>query len=128
MSAIVFLQIFTLMFVANAVVYAGAFFINGALLPETLSFIYDKTSYIARVVICLISFLTVGNILFAKAFDWFNPVWVAPLNIAAFIFVQIIIAILVNRAWPSVMIIPAVSLILIGAYWVHTLLNVPPSS
>ena len=123
MTVLAFIKIFSFMFLANSVVYAGIFFINGALLPELLASLYSKTSYVMRVIICLVTFLTAGNILFAKAFEWFDPVLVAPLNIIAFVFLQVIIAILVNKVAPSLMIIPALAVVTAGSYWVYTILD-----
>ena len=119
-------QILVLMMVANAVVYAGVFFINAEFIPSVLSDFYAKSSYILRSAICLVTFLLVGNVLFAKAFSWFDPVLVAPVNIVAFVLVQVFIGIIVSKTMPSPMIIPAIAVVTAGSYWVYALLNTSP--
>lgn len=116
-------QILGWMFLANAVVYAGLFFINAELLPSIFSNIYESTTYIARVVICLFTFLTVGNILFTKGFQWFDVSLAVPFNIIGFILVQIVIAVIVSKSWPSLMIIPATLAVCASVYWVYTIIN-----
>lgn len=127
MTPIIFAQILGLMLLANATVYAGIFFINGAFLPGLLAMVYEKTGYVARLAICLVTFLIWGNILFAKGFEWFNPALVAPLNIIAFVLIQILIALLVSKTLPSLMLLPAILIVCASVYWVYVLIT-PPAS
>ena len=123
MQVLVFAQIFLLMFLANAVVYGGVFFINGVLLPSWFAPLYAHTGVIIRTAICLVTFLLLGNILFTVGFAKFNPVLVAPLNIIAFVLVQIMIGVILSKSVPDPMLIPAMAVVVAGAMWVYVLIN-----
>lgn len=128
MAALLYAQIFGLMLLANAVVYMGIFFINGGFMADMLAPVYQATGPVIRTVICLVSFLTLGNVLFAFGFAKYNPVLVAPLNIVAFVCIQIAIALLVSKSWPGWMIIPATTVVMAGSMWVYHLINTAAQS
>ena len=122
------IQITGLMLLANATVYAGIFFINGDFLPNMMSGLYEATNYMARLLICMVTFLILGNILFAKGFEWFDPVLVAPVNIIAFVLIQVAIAMLVSKTVPSLMLVPALAILCGSVYWVYILISKVPVS
>ena len=124
---LILIQITGLMLLANATVYAGIFFINGEFMPGLLSGIYDATNYTARLGICMVTFLILGNILFAKGFEWFDPVLVAPVNIIAFVLIQVAIAMLVAKSAPSLMLVPALAVLCGSVYWVYVLISKVPT-
>lgn len=128
MAVLLYAQIFGLMLLANAVVYMGIFFINGGLMAGLLAPIYQVTGPVIRTLICLVSFLTLGNILFAWGFAKFNPALVAPINIVAFVFIQVAIAFLVSKTWPGWMIVPALSVVIAGCMWVYYLIDLAARS
>ncbi len=110
------------MIVANAVVYAGIFFMNSQFIPSYLTSIYENTTYTLRLIICLFTFLTLGNILFSKGFQIFDINQAALMNIIAFVLVQIFIAVIFSNTMPNLMLIPAVMVLCASVYWVYTLL------
>ncbi len=111
------------MFLCNAVVYAGLFFINSELLPSIFSTVYEATTYWGRVFICLVTFLTLGNILFTKGFQWFDIGVAVPMNIIAFVLVQIVVSLIFSKSAPNLMLIPATLALCASVYWVYTLIK-----
>lgn len=123
MAILLYAQIFGLMLLANAVVYMGIFFINGGLMAGLLAPVYQVIGPVVRTMICLVSFLTLGNILFAWGFAKFNPILVAPINIIAFVLIQVAIALLISKSWPGWMIVPALGVVIAGCMWVYHLIE-----
>tara|TARA_B100001971_G_C17936477_1_gene405416 strand:- start:209 stop:511 length:303 start_codon:yes stop_codon:yes gene_type:complete len=96
---------------------------NGQLFPESFAIIYEKTNYVVRVIIALATFFCVGNILISYGFSHFDPAVVAPVNLVAAILSQIVITCLVFKFTPSLMIIPATTVVMLGSYWVYVILK-----
>lgn len=124
MSALlIYSQALVWMMLCNAVVYAGLFFINSELLTGVFSGIYEATNYWSRVFICLVTFLTLGNIMFTKGFQWFDAQIALPMNIIAFVLIQIIISLILSKSAPNLMVIPATFAVCASVFWVYTLIK-----
>ena len=111
------------MIIANSIVYAGVFFINGQLFSTAFSGFYANTGYILRVILCIVTFLAVGNVLFSKGFQLFDIRQASVMNMVGFMLVQIAIALIFSKSAPNIMLVPASLLLCASVYWIYIILE-----
>lgn len=87
---------FCLSFIAYALIYAGVYFLNQRLLPNTLSNVYAHVNLPWRTGLFLVLAALPGNLILAKCFDIAPASIVAPILVVSSVLVIVASAILID--------------------------------
>lgn len=117
------IKLLPLLLLAQGMIYGGVFFISGQLLPATLANIYTITTPFTRMLIALVLVFSIGNLLMGYAYEHWHAGLVTPLTVFATITVQIIFTVFILSIKPSLMLIPATGVVIIGCLWVNYILT-----
>lgn len=117
------IQIIPIVLFAQSVIMTGIFFISAQLLPSLLSPFYASVGMFGRAAIASVFIFSISNFINGYAFARFNPALASPVMIACFVLAQVVFTILVIGVKPSLWIIPAGLMVLVGCVWVSILLS-----
>ncbi|TVQ84560.1 MAG: hypothetical protein EA357_02770 [Micavibrio sp.] len=118
-----FFKLLPLILVAHAAILCGVFFTGGQLLPSVFSPFYEKTNEFSRLFMALLTVFALGNILVVKAYHWFDPALVTPVNVFSMVCGTVLMTVLVFQMKPPLLIIPATLVVAAGCVWVNILLR-----
>lgn len=108
---------------------AALFFISGQLAPAVFAPVYAVlTTTLVRTIAVSIFVFPLANWAMGYAYQHFGAALVAPLTVVVMVFVNVVMAMWVLSAKPSLWIIPAMALTAAGALWVSLLLQAQKGS